>query len=455
MADFATPVSVPQELNFTNLPATLPESKTYQFRVSPNGVGTGSTSLGSGTTLQIPIPSIQRAFWQGKSSYITGRATFTVSGLTADTDFGYILGSAYSFFSNWALRSVNGSSIDNIQNPAIIATDLITLGIDFGAKTAYANNLLTNQELTAIGSATTCGFKFNYGSSKAGSGLILDFAIPMLGCWTCNNYIPAWNEMLLELTVNSLANCAIDNSGTGSLTACSLSNIEFVSEVIEMTPASFDWLRQTTFPDGIINLKTETFTYSTGNIPASTVGTVDIPIGVRCKSLKRLFINICPSNAFDAPLASVCPNATGISMVINGQSIPQRPLQLNKPADAYAYLMNAMGGLTNPDKAGSINIESYRSASTAYVTSVYEAYATAFNETQSNFHPIVINCESLDADSLVLFNGINTTGSTSNILRVEIGTALSAYTHVVNMFGNFDAIWNFDMNTNTTTLYYA
>jgi hypothetical protein len=452
MADFSTPVAIPQELNFTDLPSALPDCKAYEYRTAPAG-GNSTYTLGSNSVIQFSLPRLERAFFQTKSSYITGRCTVVLAGGVAGTDYKAVAGSFYSLFSQYTLRSANGGVLDSISQVGIIANTLLNLGVDIGAKQGFANNLGLNQGSTLW--SNNIGLKFNY-ATAAGRVLTLDFALPIFGVWNTSHYWPASNELLMEWTTNSLASAFLSITATGTFTSATLSNLEFVSDVLEMSPASYDWLHKSVFPSGVINLKSETFSYCSYALSGGSTGIIDIPMTIRAKSIKRLFITFCPANAADAPLAAVNPNGNSICAVINGQSIPSRPLQLTKPAECFTKLLTAMGSLYSPEKSTSINITNYRVASTAYTGDAYAAYNTAVanNETNQNYFPIVINTEQLDHDSNVLFNGISTAGSTSAVVRLDINTALAAQVHNCNMFANYDCIVSFDLNNNTVMTYY-
>jgi hypothetical protein len=211
---------------------------------------------------------------------------------------------------------------------------------------------------------------------------------------------------------------------------------------------------QAQYPDKVV-LKSETYSYGSSTIAGSTVGTVDVPFNIRVNSLKRLLMAVSPSNVLEGVgYGSVCPNANGIQFVSNGIQYPQRAVQCARPAEVYAQFQKAFGGLYSADKSGSIPIRGFRRASTAYVTDVYAAYtpltaATVDKGAVANSAPnswyFMLDLEALSNHKDSMYNGVNTTGSSSNYIRVDIQTGLAAVAHTVSYFSAHDVLLNIDL----------
>lgn len=448
-------ISLPVELDFS-LPASLPDNKSYEMRVQPTN---GATFNTPGGIIQISLPLLQRSFYESSTMYLTGRITCTAA-VAASTNTTRIFcnpAGIYGAFSRLTVRTAGGNTLDDIQNPGIIANMLLKAGLTNSERITCANTMLLNERQDT----SNLGLSFNW-ASQAGQLLALDFAMPMIGLLNMVKYLPAYgSELIIELTLNSLLNFAPVADGSGNaLTGFSFTNLELVSQVLEFAPMAFNQIQQR-YPDAI-TLKTETYSYGASQLAAQSVGTVDIPFNIRVASLKRLFMACSPATVAEGVgYGSVCPNANSISFVSNGMSYPQRPVQCQRPAECYAQWQKAFGGLYSADKSGAIGINGWRRASTAYVTDVYAAFTAAPSAATAdkssailaapNAWYFVLDLEALSAHKEALYNGINTTGSSSNYIRIDIGTALANTPHTVSYFSCHDVLLKFDFVTGQVT----
>jgi hypothetical protein len=277
----------------------------------------------------------------------------------------------------------------------------------------------------------------------------------MIGLLNMTKYLPAYGtELIIELTLASASAFApVVNGNAATITSMTFTNLELVSQVLEFSPSAFQMV-QAQYPDKIV-LKSETYSYGASTIAGGTVGTIDVPFSVRVSSLKRLLMAVSPSNVLEGVgYGSVCPNANGIQFVSNGVQYPQRSVQCARPAEVYAQFQKAFGGLYSADKTGSIPISGFRRASTAYVTDVYAAYTPLVPATTEklpaaiaapNSWYFMLDLEALSNHKETLYNGVNTTGSSANYIRVDIQTALAATPHSVNYFSCHDILLNIDL----------
>lgn len=442
-------VALPSELDFS-LPSSLPDNKSYEIRTQPTN---GATFNTPGSVIQMSLPLLQRSFYESSTMYLTGRIACSAA-VPASTAANRILcnpAGIYGAFSRMTVRSANGNTLDDIQNPGQIANVLLKAGLTFSERTSCANTMLLNDR----NDNTNLGLQFNIASSP-GQLLTLDFCMPMIGLLNMTKYLPAYGtELIIELTLNSLLGFApVADSSNNLLTGFSFTNLELVSQVLEFSPSAFAMIQQQ-YSEKIV-LKSETYSFGSTNIAGQTVGVVDVPFNIRVNSLKRLFLICSPSDVLEGVgFGSVNPNANSISFVSNGFTYPQRPVQCARPAEVYAQFQKAFGGLYSSEKTGSIPIVGFRRASTAYVTNVYGAYtpapaATATDKyTTANTSPnswyFVLDLEALSAHKDTMYNGINTTGSSANYIRIDIGTALANVSHTVSYFSCHDVLLNIDL----------
>ena len=95
-----------------------------------------------------------------------------------------------------------------------------------------------------------------------------------------------------------------------------------------------------------IQIKSETYTYGNSNISAAQTGQIDIPWNIRVKSLKRIMICCSPAGIPEGDMyGSVNPNLNSWNFNLNGQSYPQRAIQINKPAEAFMQLCRASNSI--------------------------------------------------------------------------------------------------------------
>jgi len=435
-------VALPSELDFS-LPASLPDNRSYELRTQPNNASTFSSQ---GSVIQISLPQLQRSFYESNSMYLTGRITVTCAG-AAGTDVLWLNpAGAYGAFSRWTVRTSGGQTLDDIQNVGYVANVLMNVGLNSSERVAYANNMLLHQSTAE----NNLGIQFNLANTP-GQGTILDFAIPMIGLLNMTKYLPAYGtELILELTLAPASAWTIPGTATASVTAFTFSNIELVSQVLEFSPAAFQMI-QAQYADKIV-LKSETYSFGSTTLAASSTGVVDIPFQIRCNSLKRLFLITSPADVAEGVgYGSVNPNANSISFINNGVSYPQRPVQCQRPAEVFSQLIKSFGGLYSADKSSHISVAGFRRASTAYVTGVYGAYnATRTSGAMGNSPNkwfFVLDLETLTNHKDTMYNGINTAGSSSNYIRIDIGTALAAQSHTVNYFSCHDVLLNMDLQS--------
>jgi hypothetical protein len=441
---------LPVELDFSDA-SSLPESRSYEYRIQPSNASTFSTS---GSTIQLSLPMLNNTFWENNTMYLTGRTTVTCSG-TNGTDFcAFPACGAYAMFSKQTWRTQSGQTLENIDNVGALVNELLAVGFLGAERTPYANTMGLSADEQYLHSSL--GLMFN--STLQGRNKIIDWALPLVGIMNMTKYLPAYGtELVLELTLAPSSQWALPITALAGVTAFTHSNIELVSSVLELGSQGMSVIKSK-YGDSF-NIKTQSYAFGSYTIPASSQGTVDIPFQIKCMSMKQLFMICSPSNVAEGVgYGSVNPNATAISFINNGMSYPQRPIQASRPAESFTQLLKAFGGIYSNQKQSSISIDGYRTASTAYVTDVFTPYnATRLGDSyigQPNKWFFALDLESISNHKEMIYNGINTQGGSQATLRIEIGTALSAYTHSVYMFSCHDVLINFDLTNGIVSAVY-
>lgn len=161
-----------------------------------------------------------------------------------------------------------------INYPGRIANIYYNVNLDTFGQNGLANTLLLNQNNS---DSTGVGLGFNYAStqdaSNRGQGLILDFSFPLIGVLNIEKFMPLFCEDLyIDLEIGRLQDFILNRTGT--LTGFKIYNMEFVSQVITLSPESFqNYLSY--YPDGIIKIKTQSYANSNSVIKGGTSGIVD------------------------------------------------------------------------------------------------------------------------------------------------------------------------------------
>jgi len=434
---------LPTELDFSEA-SSLPESRSYEYRIQPSNASTFNTA---GSVIEISLPMLNNTFWENNTMYITGRLTLTCAGTNNTDMLAFPACGAYALFSKQVWRTQGGQTLENIDNPGPLVNQLLTVGLVGAERTAYANNMCLSDNEGSIN--TSLGLVFN--TNQAGRNQIIDFALPLVGIMNMVKYLPAYGtELILELTLAPSSQWALPMTATSNVTGFTISNFEFVSQCLELGSQGMSVIQKQYGNN--LNLKTQSYTFGSYTIPAQSSGTVDIPFQIKCMSMKQLFMICSPANVAEGVgYGSVNPNATGISFINSGMSYPQRPVQCSRPAESFNQLLKAFGGVYTNSKQSSITIDGYRTASTAYVTDVFEAYnatrTTVGFATKANKWFFALDLESISNHKDLMYNGINTQGGSASTLRIEIGTALANQTHTIYMYACHDVLINMDLQT--------
>jgi hypothetical protein len=139
-------VALPSELDFS-LPASLPDNKSYEIRTQPTN-GATFTSTTGGSVIQLSLPLLQRSFYESNTTYLTGRIAIvaSVDASAAPVSAIYLNPAGiYGAFSRLTVRAANGNTLDDIQQPGMVANMLLKAGLTFAERTSCANTMLLNE----------------------------------------------------------------------------------------------------------------------------------------------------------------------------------------------------------------------------------------------------------------------------------------------------------------------
>ena len=443
--EIIVPSALPQEMNFS-LPASLPSCKNFEIRIQP----VNAQSFTAGNTIQIDIPCGRRGqYLDPTTTYLRFKSTFTHAGAIS-TDYSRLIGSAYSYFSKQEVYGNNSIQLETIGELGVLANMLLNSQLNASDKLGLSSSLGFAYDLTVQNSSNaTVGHKI-YSSANL-ENLTFEYAIPLIGILGSGTDkmlpIGAFYSLRLELTMDSFSNFVIDSTANKT-TLCTISEVEFVGNVIELSSDSQS-LIETQNPSKI-HIRSQSFRTSTNNLTGgSGTGLYDLLIGTRVSSLKSLYVTCSPSNAIEGKFAGVNPNLTqGTCLVLGGQSYPQRTINpAYHPADAFLCLQKSIGALNMVNYNGSISKIGFFTSSTA--TGLMPAYNTTLASCLTNPNQFYLG---FDVETIShkggLLSGLNVNGSPS-FFRAQVDAALSAYTHTFYFFAFHDVILEIDVLAKT------
>jgi hypothetical protein len=428
MSNQMTPVGVPAELVFS-LPASMLDSRKIEQRIQPYSQSTYSSA---GQVAKFTIPQTDRTLLNGQTMYLTGQLDLSNLG-TVDTNTYALLGTFYSLFSRQVVNA-NGTILETIERPGELVNMLINMTMNAAEKIAQTNSMGTFTQKVADDStldATTNigGPLFNSaGSLGSSAGNTVSFAIPIIGIFDANKYVPMWNTNIdLELTINAINNWLTIIAGTFSATAAfTLSNLELVFDSIELSPESFNMV-MANYPQKIV---IKTATYLAGNSVGFTgSGAQDIPINARLSSMKQLLFYFNQANLADQTFGGVNPNGQDVVFITNGKYYPQRPVKLTNPSEVYMQIQKSFGSIKSYSHSGSIG--KYELCRRQNGNAMYAGPITgkAVLQTLGNKFYLSIDTEIINTNKDSLYNGIQT-GVNSNIrlnIADNLATAITCY----------------------------
>lgn len=443
---------------FYGFPTGMVPSRSYENRILPTN---GQTFNTPGTNIMFTIPKLDRSFMENPTLYFTGRTTF--SGLPADasgnpTSIVYFkAGGAWSQFNRFTIQNANSMNIDDLQYPGRLVNVYMNLSLDTAGQTALANNMLLFDSNDMTYSTAANKFASNIGlvinsATYVGQQLIVDWAIPFIGILNnSNKYYPLFCENMNLLFQLGAVNDFLVSPGSLANTTYTMSNLEIVYQVCELSQESFAEF-MASYPLGQIQLKTQSHSYTNGQIAGGTYGQVDLPFSIQVNSMKQLLMIASPSDVAEGDgYGSVNLNLNEWQFWCNGITYPQRALQASRPAEAFNQLMKSMGALYSSEKPTNISIGTWRIASTAYLPGIYGAYnnSTTYLLSRGSKFFYLLDLETLNNHNDIVANGIETTGSSGTYIRFNIASPLSATNHTVHMYSTHDVLLTFDIGMGT------
>jgi len=437
--EIANATALPIEMAY-GLPPSLPSAKNFEIRVQP----VNAQSFTAGNVLQFDLPCGRRGqYLDVSTTYVRFKMTYTHAGTNA-TDYSYLLGSSYSPFIKQEVYGNNSSLLESINEVGVLANMLLNVQLNDADKRGLSPSF-GFQWINSYVASATAGHRINYNSTT--ENLVFEYCIPLigiLGSGTDKMFpIGSLYGLRYELTMDNYAN--FTKAVTSNLlSGATISEVEFVGQVIELSPESQSIVEMAN-PEKIY-IRSQTYRQASNILASSSgAGTYDLLVGIRVSSLKSLYVCCSPSNANEGKYAGVCPNLDqGTCITIAGQNYPQRTLNPSgHPGDAFVELSKSFGALGLAQFNGCISKSAYYIGSTAY--GLMQAYNTTVANILSgpNQWFLGIDTEVVQRKASLL-SGINV-NSAPMFFRAQVGSSLSANNHTLNFFGYYDLILEIDV----------
>jgi hypothetical protein len=279
------------------------------------------------------------------------------------------------------------------------------------------------------------------------------FSIPLIGILgQTEKFIPLnTGDMEINLTVDNFSEYLVSVLPAGvTITNASVSNMEFVGEVLQLEDAGYQELLNA-YPDGF-KLKSQSWSYASGQngLSGGSSGTIDVVVPFSLNSMKQLIWTTQPSDAYEKKFAGVNPNLSSYQLIVGGNVYPQQPVNASRIAEVYYQNSKTFGSFYSTNHCGSSNRECFAKASSAY-NGDYTAYTDAVPTTISNMRGTGISnkfvcgldLELINQAKTGIYSGVSSRSST-NTLRLNINTALKNVAHALHMWVSYDVLLNFD-----------
>ena len=361
-------IGLPSSLKFDLPPSMSDTSRSYSVNVAPDGITsvagpTNSISFTANAAVQQPftsqmvsftIPSgmSDSVFLDPLSTTLSFTLTYTV-GTAASVTGGVcnLISSAASWFDQLVLVS-NNTPIETINNYGLLQNFMLQNTVNYAERYGGISVAMGTDTNSATGielaNASTGTFRYN-------------FCIPLMsviGVNTADKLFPigSVNNLQLQMTTAALAPiisyCTAVTTNISLSVAPTLSEFRLNMKYIDVGDDAARMLRQT-LQDGKWYLKSTTYTNSAVNIPSGSSGTQQLLLQIRNSSVKSVIHQFGQSNATSAQ-SLVSPNGyydainpalTQRQLQIGGQFFPNLMINdLQRPAEGYPYLIQALGG---------------------------------------------------------------------------------------------------------------
>lgn len=355
-------IGLPYALDYKLPPSLSDTARSYSVNVAPDGITSvtgpiNAITFTAGAPVQQPfssqmvsftIPSgmSDSVFMDCAATTLSFTLTYTV-GTAASVTAGIcsLLGSAASFFDSLVLMS-NNTPIETVNQYGLLQNFLLQNTVSYSERVGGISTCMgaDNNSANGVDLATAATGTFRY-----------NFSIPLLSVIGVNTdkFFPVGsvNNLQLQMTTASLipiiTYCSAVATPITLTGAPTLSEFRLNMKYIDVGDMAGAMLRQT-LKDGKWYLKSSTYTNSGVTIPSGSSGAAQLLLQIRNSSVKSVYHQfgianslVCPNGYYDA----INPGLSQRQLQVGGAFFPNLALNdLQRPAEAYSYLIQALGG---------------------------------------------------------------------------------------------------------------
>jgi hypothetical protein len=452
----ASAMGLPSALKYDLPPSMSDTARSYSVNVSPDGItqvagATSNISFTANTAVQsqfssqvvsftIPSGMSDAVFMDCMNTTVSFTLTYTVG--TASSVTGGVcklLSSASSFIDGLTLYS-NNQPLETVNQYGLLANFLLQNTVNYAERYGGIGICMGTDSNSANGidlaHATAGSYRYN-------------FCVPLISLIGLNTekYFPVGsvNNLQLQLTTANLipiiTYCTAVTTNVALTVAPTLSEFRLNMKYIDVGDQASAMLRQT-LQDGKWYIKSSTYTNSAVTIPSGSAGAQQLLLQIRNSSVKSVY------HQFGIPIGLVSPNGaydavnigtTSRQFQVGGNYFPNLPINdVNRPAEGYSYLIQALGGSIAKSYGTVVTREMYNSS--AFTVPSGADNALVLPATTSRGAPVGSDAGALSVLSFpsgafygydlektggILFSGLNTRAS-PGFLNLFLGTTTSA-----------------------------
>eukprot|EP01031_Cornospumella_fuschlensis_P032938 gene32938-39835_t len=464
-----------------SVPSALVESQAAEVRLQPT-TGTAAYTT-PGSTLEFRQDILPNTFADFSNTLVlTGRVVF---GNVTNANRSQLLGTFASLFSTIRVR-IGGVLVDEIVNFSQLMMHLFDMTMTQSDR-RMLSGMLGFDPIVPSGQGVILGPNNNANGATPNSShswtphsTQYSFAIP-IPC-SLTNTSTLWplfcSQIQWEFVMADPSIYTVTNAGAGNIPTVTISQAELVFNTLRLADGPFKTLMgmQPVQPDGSLLIKTDSWVYTNGAIPAQqAAGRWDIPIAASYKSISRMMITATPADVAEKSFGGVNPNLSSGQLVVNNRLYPALPCRLSEPAEVLYQNYKSFGSLYSTSHVGSMDLYSFAKSSGVFplhtpynpdgtllgTPIVMPDGATGFATTplrnailSHNKWKWCLDLESLVNNKESLFAGITTKGAGNSVLRLTIGAALPNQAHTVHIWMNIQMVIRLNINTFQAVLDY-
>lgn len=414
-------MSLPKELNFTDRLQALPSStKTISVVVSPNN---GSEFNSGGEIISFDLPS--RGYLVPNSMYLRYRQKVVKA-----TEAGVMLGvPAYTPFSR--IETIIGAQVvESIQDYNQVCNMVINTKLNHAQKVGISAALGFLDATTTPTYENMNGCTIAVAAEGAAAGNY-DRAMP-LGCLlsNCENLFPLGLAPAVRINLTTEALATQFATPTTAVTSAKVSRLELCFDIIEFGSEIDAVVKSMADEAGNLIIKSQSYSTSNLNVPATSSGTLELTYNQRISSIKSIFALFSSTSKGSKKFGAkdITKSLGDYQFYIGSEAYPPRPLSSQNKA---GMLLELAQSWSNANSIDACNMSITR-----------PEYGFIDNEIDTGYEPakfyVGCNTERLSSNSAIL-TGISSQLSPIS-LRINFGGSTTTDTHSATLVTVHDAL---------------